>query len=126
MNRYVLMVDLKHDAAVAEYREHHRRVWPEVVASLERAGVREMDIHLLGRRLVMLVAVQDGFDFKRILAAHAASSPRVAEWEALMQSLQQRAPGAEPDEWWALMKPVFRLEDRRTTSAAASGRGPRG
>jgi len=32
MSRHVLRVDLRDDpAAIAAYREHHRRVWPEVV-----------------------------------------------------------------------------------------------
>jgi hypothetical protein len=35
----------------------------------------------------------------------------VAEWERLMKSLQQPAPGAQAGEWWAMMEPVFRLED---------------
>jgi L-rhamnose mutarotase len=50
MRRYVLPVDLRDDpAAIAACREHHRRVWPEVVDSLRRAGVDRMDIHMLGR-----------------------------------------------------------------------------
>jgi len=32
MSRHVLRVDLRDEpAAIAAYREHHRRVWPEVV-----------------------------------------------------------------------------------------------
>ena len=39
MNRTLLMVDLKDDpAGIATYVEHHRRVWPEVIASLRRRG----------------------------------------------------------------------------------------
>ena len=36
---------------VAEYKAHHRRVWPEVRRSLRRVGVKAMDIYALGRRL---------------------------------------------------------------------------
>ena len=94
MTRHVLAVDLKDDpAAVETYREHHRRVWPEVLRSLRGAGVTDMEIYLLGRRLVMVVDLQDGLDVRRAFAAHAASHPRVAEWEALMKSMQQPPPG---------------------------------
>ena len=37
MTRHVLTLDLRDDpATIAAYREHHRRVWPEVIASLRR------------------------------------------------------------------------------------------
>ena len=74
MNRYVLTVNLKDDpAAIDAYRCHHARVWPEVVESLRRAGVRDMAIHLLGRQLVMIVDLDDGLDVIRVFAAHRAS-----------------------------------------------------
>lgn len=110
MSRYVLTVDLRDDpAAIAAYREHHQRVWPEVVASLRDAGVSRMDIHLHGRRLVMILELDDGLDLRRVLSTHAASHPRVQEWERLMRSLQERAADAAPGEWWAVMEPVFKL-----------------
>lgn len=110
ITRSVLAVDLKDDPGVIErYKEHHRQVWPEVLASLQRAGVVQMDIYLLGRRLVMVVET-NGQDYRRCFAAHVASHPRVTEWEALMRSLQQAPPGAAPGEWWAQMEPVFTLD----------------
>ena len=110
ITRTVLAVDLKADAAAIEaYKSHHERVWPEVLASLRRAGVRELDIYLLGRRLVMIVET-DGQDFRRCFAAHRTSHPRVVEWEALMRSLQEPPPDAAPGEWWAQMARVFSLE----------------
>jgi L-rhamnose mutarotase len=122
VERYVLALDLKPDPrAVAAYERHHRSAWPEVVRSLRRIGVRRMDIYRLGRRLVMVMETRDGFDRKRDFAAHVASDPRCAEWEGLMKTLQRRAPGARPGEWWALMRPVFHMDGRR----ADGGRGGR-
>src|SRR5260221_10399915 len=110
MSRHVLTVDLRDDpAAIAAYREHHQRVWPEVLDSLRRAGVDRMDIHIHARRLVMILELRDGLDVHRVFADHSASHPRVQEWERLMQSLQERASGAPPGEWWAVMEPVFHL-----------------
>jgi L-rhamnose mutarotase len=109
ITRSVLAVDLRDDDnAIETYRVHHQRVWPEVLASLRRAGIRELDIYLLGRRLVMVVET-DGPDVRGCFAAHAASHPRVVEWEALMRSLQQQVPDAPPGDWWAQMEPVFSL-----------------
>ena len=108
MARHVLTVDLRDDpAAIALYREHHRRVWPEVLASLRRIGIERMDIHLLGRRLVMIVEVADGLDIARAFAEHHATTGRVQEWEQLMKSLLEPASGSAPGEFWSLMEPVF-------------------
>jgi L-rhamnose mutarotase len=110
MSRHVLTVDLRDDPeAIAAYREYHQRVWPEVLESLRRAGVSTMAIHMHGRRLVMIVELHDGLDVKRVFAAHIASHPRVQEWERLMRSLQDRPPDASPEEWWAVMEPIFQL-----------------
>jgi L-rhamnose mutarotase len=110
MMRHLFLVRLRDDpAAVAAYRAHHQRVWPEVIGSLRRAGVQEMEIHLLGRTAVMIVEVADGVDVRRAFGAHRGSSPRVAEWEQLMKSLQEPSPDARAGEWWARMEPVFRL-----------------
>lgn len=112
MTPYVYTLDLKDDpAAIAAYREHHRRVWPEVLASLRHAGIEQMDIYLLGRRAVMVLET-GGRDPLSCFAMHHASGERVAEWEALMSSLQQPPPGAQPGEWWAMMEPVFSLEEQ--------------
>ena len=110
MIRSVLAVDLKeHPATIAAYQAHHRRVWPEVVESLRRAGIRQMEIYLLGCRLVMVVET-DGIDFRDALAAHVASHPRVAEWESLMKAMQDPPPGSSDGDWWTEMQPIFRLE----------------
>jgi L-rhamnose mutarotase len=118
MTRHVLMVNLRDDpAAIAAYREHHRRVWPEVVDGLRRAGVKRMDIYLLGRTAVMVVDLADGLDIRRVFAAHQVSSPRVVEWEQLMKSLQEPSPDAAPGEWWARMEPVFHLTENEPAVA---------
>ena len=123
MNRYVLTVHLKNDPAALEaYRRHHAAVWPEVVESLRASGVRHMDIHLLGRQLVMVLELEDGLDVREVFATHSASTPRVAEWEALMKSLQEPVDGAGPGEWWAIMEPVFRLESHQPVGVQASER----
>jgi len=110
MTRSVLTIDLKDDPRVIDaYRRHHRQVWPEVLASLQRAGVLAMEIFILGRRLVMLVETTGG-DVRQILASHVASSARVAEWEALMKGMQQPVPGASAGDWWSVMEPVFQLQ----------------
>ena len=107
MIRQVLAIDLKDDSVVETYREYHRSVWPEVLESMRASGVRDMEIYVLGTRLVMIAELDDGSDLRSAFAKRMASSPRVAEWERLMMSLQQPAPGAGEREWWTAMERVF-------------------
>ena len=108
-SRAVLAMDLRNDPTVVEaYRRSHGEVWPEVVASLQHAGIRRMDIYILGNRLVMVLET-DGRDYRECFAAHAASHPRVAEWEALMRSMQQSPIDGEAQNWWTPMEPLFQL-----------------
>ena len=123
MTHYVLTVNLKDDPGVIEtYRDYHRRVWPEVLESLRTVGVERMDIYQLGRRLVMLLELTDGLDYRRAFATLMASSPRVAEWERLMKSLQEPSPDAPAGEWWAVMEQVFQLNAPQPAIARATDR----
>lgn len=116
--RYVLTLDLKDDPqGIEAYERHHRAVWPEVVRSLRKVGVRAMDIYRLERRLVMVIDAEPGFDLRLGFAAHRASDPRCAEWEELMKAFQQPPPGARPGEMWARMEPVFHLGGRKPAVA---------
>jgi L-rhamnose mutarotase len=120
---HVFTLNLKDDPAVVDaYTRHHRAVWPEVQASLRRVGVEQMDIYLLGRRLVMVVEMRDGRDYRDAFREHASSSQRVAEWERLMKSLQEPAAEAGAGEWWAVMEPVFHLEQGEPAIAHVADR----
>ena len=111
--RYVFTLNLKDDPAVIDaYRRYHGDVWPEVLQSLRQVGVRQMDIHLLGRRAVMIVEMSDGVDYRIAFKTHSSSSPRVVEWERLMKALQEPHADARAGEWWAFMEPVFHMDQQ--------------
>lgn len=71
-----------------------------------------MDIHLLGRRAVMIVETTDGLDLRAAFSARASSSQRVTEWECLMKTLQEPLAEARAGEWWAFMEPVFHMDNQ--------------
>jgi L-rhamnose mutarotase len=120
--RAVLTIDLKNDPTIVDaYRTHHQQVWPEVVTSLRRAGIRQMDIYILGRRLVMVLET-DGRDFQQCMALHVSSHPRVAEWEALMHSMQEPPPGVRHENWWSVMEPLFQLNGAAVDTARLEGK----
>ncbi len=110
MKQLALALDLKDDPDVIQaYKEYHASVWPEVKESLLQVGIHQMKIWLVGRRLFMLVDVDDAFDpaidFPRYVKLH----PRCQEWEDLMGTYQAPLPQAGKNSRWALMEEVFKL-----------------
>ena len=107
--RYCLALDLKNDAAlIAEYEAHHRKVWPEIMASIKQAGIEQMEIYRTGNRLFMIMEVNDNFSFEKKAKADTANE-KVQEWEKLMWKYQQALPAAKPGEKWVLMEKIFVL-----------------
>jgi len=109
VKRYAMTLQLRDDPAmIASYKEHHQRVWPEVLAQLRAVGIQEMRIFLLGRRMFMYIETIDTFDPATDFARRNAS-PVAEQWDALMSGMQERVPEAREGEWWALMEQVFDL-----------------
>jgi L-rhamnose mutarotase len=94
---------------ISEYRRYHAAVWPKVTARLRECGVQQMQIFLRGTRMFMFLVTDDAFDPARDFA-RINEDPVSAQWNELMAGLQERAPEANPDEWWAPMELVFDLE----------------
>jgi len=110
MKCYGLTLCLRDDPdAIAAYVRYHQAVWPQVCARLREVGIRTMRIFLRGRRLFMYVEADDTFDLARDFP-RVNEDPVSAEWNRLMATLQERAPEANPDEWWAPMELVFDLD----------------
>jgi len=111
MPRYALALDLKDDpAGIAEYERLHRRLQPEIEASIREAGITGMEIYRIGTRMVMVMETTDEFDFEKKAAADAAN-PKVQEWENLVWTYQQALPMAKPGEKWVLMNRIFDLNE---------------
>ena len=110
MRRYCLTLDLKDDPAlIAEYKRYHQKIWPEITQSIKDAGVENLEIYLLGTRLIMILEAGPKFSFEaKAKADHA--NPKVREWEELMWRFQRPLPQAKPGEKWLLMERIFKLE----------------
>ena len=105
-----LTINLKDDPKViAQYKEYHRHVWPEVEASLRRAGIERIRIFLLGRRMFMYMQVADDAD-GATYATRYLQEPKAVEWERLMATLFEVVPEAKPGETWAMMEPIYELD----------------
>ena len=110
MRELVLTTDLRDDPEVIrQYRAYHAAVWPEVTESLKQVGFRAARIYLLGRRLVMILQVDDDFDGAEASRRHRAAHPRILEWEEMMDRFQERPAGTAGSGKWAPMERIWEL-----------------
>jgi len=125
MKCYGLTLCLRDDPdAIAAYIQYHQAVWPQVCARIREVGIHTMRIFLRGRRLFMYIETDDAFDLTRDFS-RVNEDPVSAEWNRLMATLQERAPEANPDEWWAPMELVFDLDWPQHRHGLAQEREPR-
>ena len=111
MTRYCLALDLKDDPTlIAAYEEYHASVWPEIITSINEAGIKALEIYRVSNRLFMIMETDDDFSFEK-KAALDAKNEIVLQWEKLMWEYQQALPTAKPGEKWVLMHKIFTLSN---------------
>lgn len=109
IKRHCFALDLINDGElIREYKEHHKRVWPEILESIEDGGIVEMEIYLVSNRLFMIIEVDDTFSFER-KALLDLKNPKVKQWEELMWKYQKTLPVVRQGEKWLLMEKIFEL-----------------
>ncbi len=111
VKRYVQTMDLKDDEQlIAEYRRRHSKEesWQEIRDGIKEVGILDMQIFILGIRLVMIVETPLDFDWDSAMAK-LATLPRQQEWEDYMAMFQKCKEGATSDEKWQMMERMFYL-----------------
>ena len=90
------------------YRELHRAAWPDVLAALSRANVRNYSIFLRDGLLFSYLEYV-GDDYQADMAAIAADEATQRWWQ-LTDPCQQPVESAAAGEWWAPAEEVFHLD----------------
>lgn len=109
--RYVQTMDLKDDdELIRKYREAHdkQHFWDEIKQGIKAVGILEMEIYILGNRLVMIVDAPADFDWDAAMA-RLATLPRQEEWEKHVAQFQNCSESATSDEKWQMMERMFYL-----------------
>jgi len=109
--RYVQTLDLHDDPdMIREYRKWHSKEyhWKEVRDGIRAVGIFEMEIYILGTRLVMVVDTPEDFDWNKAMQK-LATLPRQAEWEAFVSKFQGCNAQATSNEKWQMMERMFYL-----------------
>ena len=97
--------------SIRQYEDHHRKVWPEIIASIKNAGIEQMEIYRLGTRLFMIMEVNENFSFER-KAEMDRNNETVQQWEKLMWKYQQPLAEAAEGEKWVMLNKIFDLQEQ--------------
>ena len=92
---------------IPEYKRLHAAVWPEILALLRQAGMRNYSIFLKEPENLLFAYLEyDGADMNtdNLLIAASADMKR---WWALTDPMQHPLETRRPGEWWADMEEVF-------------------
>lgn len=93
---------------IAEYKDHHRNVWQEMLDALRETGWRNYTLFM--RDDGMLFGY---FETPESLAAARAGMEKTevnARWQAMMSPYFEIAPGARPDEMFIELEEVFHTD----------------
>ena len=122
MPRYCFTLQVRPDR-LAEYRERHAAVWPEMLTALHDAGWRDYSLYL--REDGLLVGVVRADDLAAAQAAMEATEVN-RRWQAEMGSYFVDLPDGRPDRGMQLLDEVFHLETQLRDAETATTLEPGG
>lgn len=107
VQRYAKVIRLRPERE-AEYRELHAAAWPEVLATIERCGIRNYSIFLRDGLLFSYYEYV-GEDHEADQARMAAD-PATRRWWELTDPCQQPLVSADEGAWWSTAEEVFHTD----------------
>jgi L-rhamnose mutarotase len=107
MKRYGNVIKLKPEK-LAEYKELHARVWPEVLKMIGECNIRNYSIYYRDGFLFAYFEYH-GADFAADMKKMAAD-PNTQAWWKLTDPCQEPLETCQPGEWWASMEEFFHVD----------------
>jgi L-rhamnose mutarotase len=98
---------------LAEYRERHAAVWPDMLTALKQTGWDNYSLFLADDGL--LIGYVEATDSVEDAQARMALTDVNARWQAEMNDFFEGLDGSAPDEGFDLLPEIFHLEDQLTT-----------
>ncbi len=105
-HRVCFILQVKKDR-VAEYKERHKAVWPEMQAALRETGWRNYSLFL--RDDGLLIGYCETPDFQAALDGMAAREVNT-RWQAWMKDFFEDPGGREADKQMVPLEEVFHLD----------------
>jgi L-rhamnose mutarotase len=109
MKRFGQLIGLRPEK-LEEYKRHHAAVWPEILAALRKAEIRNYSIFHYDGKLFAYFEYHGPPAELDARMREIARSPRMREWWDIMDPMQLPAEGREPGSWWANMEEVFHTD----------------
>ncbi len=94
------------EGAEAEYERLHAQIWPEVLKTIRRAGIRNYSIYRYGQWLFSYFELPEGVSLEDV-GAVCTRSEACSRWEKEMHAFQEPLPESQGEVWWVPMKEVF-------------------
>jgi L-rhamnose mutarotase len=108
VRRYCFLLQVRSDR-IAEYRQRHQAVWPEMLRALADSGWHNYSLFM--RSDGLLVGYVEASDL--VAAQDAMARTEVNErWQAEMAGFFTGLDGAAPDQGFLLLEEIFNLEDQ--------------
>lgn len=105
MQRVCFLLKVRQDR-VAEYKQAHEHVWPDMLDALRAAGWTNYSLFLHDDGLLVGYVETEDFDAAR---AKMAATEINARWQATMAPYFEALDGQRPDESFQLLPSVFYL-----------------
>lgn len=106
MQRMGMVIGIKPEK-IAEYKRLHAAVWPEILAKISEANIKNYSIFLREpENLLFGYWEYHGSDFQADMAKIAAD-PKTQDWWKLTDPCQTPLASRAAGEHWTMMKEVF-------------------
>lgn len=105
MERVCFVLQVKPER-LSQYRERHRKVWPEMLAALREAGWNNYSLFLRSDGLLIGYLETQDFEYARAEMAKRAVNER---WQREMADFFVRPDGALPDRSMEVLEEVFHI-----------------
>jgi L-rhamnose mutarotase len=109
MKRYGSVIGVREEK-LAEYKELHAAVWPDILKMISKCNIQNYSIYLRkmpdGNHYLFSYLEYIGTDFDTDMATMAADPKTLEWWDVCMPCQEPLADRAE-GEWWATMEEVF-------------------
>jgi L-rhamnose mutarotase len=117
MARYCFLLQVRPDL-LAEYRERHAAVWPEMLEALQATGWRNYSI--FARPDGLIVGYVEADDLAAAQDAMAGTDVNT-RWQADMSKYFIGLDGRGPDESLELLEEIFNLDDQLAHNLSGNG-----
>ncbi len=109
MKRFGQLIGLRPEV-LDEYKRYHAAVWPEILAAIRKAGIRNYSIFHFDGKLFAYFEYTGPDDEFEARMRELARAPRMREWWDIMDPWQKPVEGRAPGDWWANMREVFHTD----------------